>query len=692
MAVLERLRARGALVSTIIGIALLSFVVGDFFTGGRFGGAFNDDSIGIIGGVGISYTEYNARIDYFNAVYAAMGRTAQTESDEVREQAWYALVQEYAIEPEYRALGLAVSKDELFDLVQGRRPSALAVRYFSDPNTGEFDRARVIQYLQNIDADPNPDAKTMWLYLEKEIAHQRVQEKLLALVSKSLYATSLEAKTTLEGSANSVDIEYVLRSYSEVSDSAINVSSSDIKKYYKQHKKRYEQTENCDIEYVALPIAASPEDDAEVKSWIENLEPQFAATKDVRAFCAQHSDAGFDDTYYKKSDLDASIADFAFSSTTADFLPSFKDGSTYKMARIADIRILPDSVQARHILVKPRSSIDLTRTLADSIKKAIQRGASFADLSDKYSGDQAAAQKGGDLGWFVQKSMVKPFGDSCFFAPKNRVMIVETNYGIHVVQVTNKSSAQKKVQVALVEREVVPSKVTRSKLFAQMNDIAASAGSRQEFLDAAAAQNLVPRTASRITINDKDVHDMRNARELIRWAWKAEANDISSVLEISDKFVIATLLVHRKDGYAPVDAVSTEISTAVLQQKKSDIMLEEIRGLDVAAAAAKYNLTPQTAAGINFASFYITGIGVEPKLAGAVSGSQQGEIADAAGNAGVYAYKVTAVRQNTAPDDAAIAEERSRMQRMADQRAGYEVLNVLRSNAKIKDRRGETLY
>ena len=224
-----------------------------------------------------------------------------------------------------------------------------------------------------------------------------------------------------------------------------------------------------------------------------------------------------------------------------------------------------------------------------------------------------------------------------------------------------------------------------------MNDIAVKAVARQEFLDAAAEKNLIPRTASRITINDKDVHSLRNARELVRWAWKAKEGKVSPVFEIDDRFVLAALVIHRKDGFTPIKQVRDEISALLLQEKKGEALLNEVQGLDVASAAGRYSLTPLSAAGINFASFYIAGVGVEPKLAGAVSATPMGQTAAVAGSAGVYVYRVTDARQN-APDAPAIAEERRRLQRTAAQRAGYEALNLLRTSAKIKDKRGETLF
>ncbi|GHT69664.1 peptidylprolyl isomerase [Bacteroidia bacterium] len=695
MAVLETLRTKaGVLLAVVIGIALLSFVAGDLFgvKRGR-GGLFSSDDVGEINGHGISREDYTDKVDYYTEIYRIMynqSNHSEAMTDEIREQAWFAFVQQYAVQPEWEHLGLRVSSDELFDLIQGKNPSQLVIRNFSNPNTGEFDRVAVLQYLQNIDANPNPDAKTYWLFLEREIVNQRIQEKLLSLVSKSLYTTTLEAQEAVNGSSNNVDIEYVVRNISGVADSAVTMSSGDIKKYYNLNKKRYKQTQSCDVEYITLAIVPSPEDNTAVKEWIERLSPQFSDSEDPRLFVAQHSDVAFDEKYHKKSELQGAIADFAFEKNKTDFLPPFEEDGVYKMARIADIRDLPDSVQARHILLSTRESMDATRKVADSIKTALKRGANFKELADKYSVDKTANEKGGDLGWFAHNAMVKPFGDSCFFATKGKIMIVETRFGVHVVQVTDKGKAEKKVQVAVVSREVTPSKITRTQLFSQVNDIATQSKNRQAFLDAIAEKGFVPRSAPRITINDKNIQGLQGARELIRWAWNAKKNEVSPIFEIDNNFVIATLTQHRKDGFAAIEQVRTEIASTLLQQKKGEWLLQEVEGMDVAAASSQFNLTPQTATGINYASFYIPNVGVEPKLAASASATAEGQTAAVAGSTGVYVYKVTAANTNVTED--AVAAEKSRSQQMAVQRAGYEVLNVLRNESEIKDYRGETMF
>ena len=102
--------------------------------------------------------------------------------------------------------------------------------------------------------------------------------------------------------------------------------------------------------------------------------------------------------------------------------------------------IMPESVHARHILVKTNPEDD-AKTLAakkekaENIRKELLGGADFAEAAVKYS-DCPSAKVGGDLGVFVKGQMVKPFDDAAFSQKEYEIgPVVKTEYGYHIIQV-----------------------------------------------------------------------------------------------------------------------------------------------------------------------------------------------------------------------------------------------------------------
>lgn len=101
-------------------------------------------------------------------------------------------------------------------------------------------------------------------------------------------------------------------------------------------------------------------------------------------------------------------------------------------------------VKASHILTMAKTPQEFksARDTAEVIISKLKKGESFEDLAAQYGSD-GTKDKGGQLGWFGRSAMVQPFEDSCFNAKINKPLIVETQFGVHVVNVTEKNSTCK---------------------------------------------------------------------------------------------------------------------------------------------------------------------------------------------------------------------------------------------------------
>ena len=106
----------------------------------------------------------------------------------------------------------------------------------------------------------------------------------------------------------------------------------------------------------------------------------------------------------------------------------------------------PEQVQASHILVKVDPKGDASekaeaRKKIEEVKKKLKKGEDFAALAKEYSQCPSSAN-GGDLGFFKQGQMVKPFEDAAFALKPGKVSdIVETRFGYHMIKVVDKKPA-----------------------------------------------------------------------------------------------------------------------------------------------------------------------------------------------------------------------------------------------------------
>jgi peptidyl-prolyl cis-trans isomerase D len=698
MATLEKLRNRaGTLVAVVIGLALLAFILGDFVGSGGSLFTRNQFEIAEISGKSIPYQTYQERIDHITELNKASRRVSALDeqtSENIREEVWNQLVQENVLGSKYNNLGIAISPEELVDMVQGRNLHPIIRQEFGNPQTGEVDVAMVDQFIRNLDNDPSGFQRSIWLYLEDIILRDRQFTKYNNLISKGLFVTDLQAKKSVSERSNRVDVNYLVDRYTSISDSLVSVSSSEISSYYKKNIKKYQQDASRDVEYVVFPIIPSADDYKLAEEWITKIKPDFINAADPVQFTNLNSDKPFQDKYYKQGELPIQeLNQWAFNANFGDTYGPIFDANTYSLAKLVKIDFRSDSVKARHILIDTRAQAQVdpavAKVKADSIFQVAKRGGNFAQLATKYSADPGSASKGGDLGWFNEGMMVKPFNDACFNGKKGDIVLVETQFGFHIIEILDKGKTTKKVQVALLDRNVTPSTRTYQHIYQQASEFAGLNNSSEKFDLAVQEKKLSKRLASNLKEFDKRVAGLENPREMVRWAFREEESAVSPVFEFGDNFVVATLRAIREKGDAPLASVEQEIRTVLIQDKKAELIEDKFKkvlaeGKTLEDVSAQLSLPIQNANRISFSSFSIPALGFEPAIIASAVNSPEGKlVGPIKGNSGVFMLSVNAVNV----DEIEPKAEASRMLGLYQSRAMREVYEAVKEASNIVDKR-----
>ena len=652
MAVLEKIRVKlGVFITVVIALALLSFIIDPTTLEAVSNSMSSKYDVGEINGKDISYMDFEKDVEYFTTLNEiATGTSAQSEQqiEAIRNAAWQSLIDRYLFLRNAKAAGLTVGEAEMVDLTTGDMVSPLIAQ---DPSfmdeSGNFSRDLLVNLVQNIHNDVSGSIRMYWDYLQNTIYTQQFYAKYGSLFTSGNYDNPLMLARQIEENNNTVDAEFVMVPYGYQTDSTITVSESEIKNYYKSHKDMYRQQASRDIEYVVFEVVPSDEDIAATNEQILDLYDEFASTsrEDMKSFLLRNSDRPYSEYYYRTGELNTvspDVNNFVFNDGKGVSKVFTKD-NTFYVARVMDSRMVPDSVFVKHILLQGEQE-----ALADSLAGVLRSGReTFANVAAMYSADQNPnVAERGDIGWMTQTYMI-PGMESVMTAPLNRIFIIDTQYGKHIVKVTDRTEPLLKKQVAILEKESIASKETFNRYYSQANNIAAkSAGKYENFRKAVEEEGLYAHPVNRMLESSNRLGAIDDTKEVTRWAFDAKKGKVSDIITVNNNyfFVVALKDIH-KEGYATVSEVTPGIRNILYREKlgvkKAAEVAEKIKGLDnLQAIADALGTTVSTKEGIAFSS--LTSQGLDPKFIGAVSVAEEGKICGPlAGNIGVYVYKVT---------------------------------------------------
>jgi len=705
MATLEKIRNRaGVLVAIVIGMALLAFILGDFLNSG--GALFSNSQFEIaeISGKSISFQKYQKELNNLIEITKfTSGNNALDEEtrERIQEQTWQQLLRQNILNDEYKELGIDVSSQELWDMVQGENIHPIIQNLFTNPETGELNTMAVIRFLKSYDQDPSGQQKAYWLFIEDQMLQERKFSKYTNLIKKGLYVTEKEAQAELNKINTIVDFDFIAQNFSQIPDSLVNVTEDDLKTYYKNHENNFKQTASRSIEYVTFDVKPSAEDRKAAEEWINTIIEDFAKTASDKDFVGLNSDIPFDSKYYKKEELPERYREEIFNAEEGFIYGPYFEDKTFKLAKLSDIKYLPDSVRARHILLQPsQQDTDYSQlyTLADSLINMLKSGANFAQLSAQYSADKTANEKGGDLGWFKAEEMIKPFSDSCFNASVGEYKTIPTQYGLHVTQVTDRGREVKKVQIAVLGRKLEPSSETYQNIYAEASKFAGNNHTYEEFNQSIREnEELTKKVASNIKENDKNIPGLESPRAFIRAIYNTDLNKIikaqnNPIFELNDRFVIGFVTDIKEDGIAPLEQVRSQILVQVKKEKKAEQLAEKINQQladedNINTLASKLDTDVKTATNINFRSYSVPEAGVEPKLIAVATTIEKDKLSNPVkGNTGVYIVQVKSVNVT---DNGTIEMQQNQGMMQFSNRANFEAFEALKEMANIVDKRAK---
>jgi peptidyl-prolyl cis-trans isomerase D len=700
MSILEKIRNKSGLAIVFVGGALALFVISDALQNNSriFGGSQSTD-VGVINGDKIGVKAFEAKVNE-NAELTRQqmgpdGKMDQNTMDMVREQTWSQMVMEGIMRDEYEDLGIKVTNDELFDLVQGEDPhqQIKSAPVFQNPQTGQFDRTLVVRFLKDMETRNDPESKKQWLAFEEGLYKEALNKKYYTIIRKGVYATSLEGKNAYQNRTRSIDADMVAINYFSVADSTIKVEDSELKAFMNKNLKKYADRENSrKVEFVLFDAVATHEDTMATQKWVSDQMVQFATSTNDTLYVDANSDSKFDPTPKPRSAYPEEVVDRLFNDSVGTIIgPIYKDGK-YNIYKIVGTK--QDSIyqmRASHILFKTENG-DTAATIkkANEVMAQIKGGADFGAMAAQY-GTDGTAQRGGDLGWFPEGQMVKEFNDAALAGKKGDIRIVKTQFGIHILKITE-NKTKKLVTAALLTRGIEPSESTISTAYNAASQFASAATSQEAFDKNVTDMKLNKRVADFVRENDKQIGGVPEAREVVRWVYNAEKGDVSEVFSVGQQFLVGVLTTIREKDKADFETVKSRLEVEYRKEKKGEQLIEKANTAMAGASniqdvANKLQLSVTPLAGQTFENNNIAYVGPYNLLVGTLFGTKTtGKLSGPVkGDNAVYIFAVNKV--NEAPEMKDFTIYKNEAQAQLSQRIEYGTFDALKDLKKVEDNR-----
>ena len=707
MAAIQQIRKRWKLVFTLIGFAIVAFVLSDLLRSNRslFQQRQQGNHVGKINGEKVSYEQFRERVSRTVNNFKRRRRTNDINDRmqaRLQDQAWQQLVFNKAFQEEQKRLGLTVTDEELFNMVQGPDPHPSVKRAFSDPKTGEFNRRNLQRFLQRLDQGLPSQAsqqqiqrfnqqKKQWFRFEESMLRQREREKYFTLIKKSFYVTDLEAERAFMNKNKRASIDYVKKGYRSVPDSAVNVTGKSLKAYYKDHKKQFKREKpERSIEYVIFEVQPSAKDSLKVKQELKTLASRFRETEKDSTFVQLHSEEAYDSTFQSFGQVPSPLKDSLINADTGTVFGPYLGEGGYRLTKL--LKRKPDTVQffkAKHILFQPKGSTDADTAKAESearsVFRDIQQGADFDKMGAKHH-DGASV----NLGWFKEGRMAQPFEEGVRNHRKGEVFVVNTQFGTHIVKPTA-DPVSTKFKLANVVAPVYPGDKTYEKQYQKANEFRGSIRSADEFNKQVREAGLNKRIADNLTPAKQMIPGLTDAAKVVRWAYSHEEGELSGILELKNQYVIAHLTDIRKKGTKALSEVKNEIRPEVRQKLKAEVLLKKFKqggnaGNSLEKVANRLDARVESAQGLKFSQPMVPGMGRELAVVGAAFGLKQDMVSQPLkGNKGVYQVALKSINSIKPPEKLVSTKERIRSNMSAQSQV--KAIQALRDMASVKDMR-----
>lgn len=709
MAALGKIRKRGMILISIIGLGLFAFIAEEGFRSCEASRNDQRQQVGKVLGEKVNVQDFQKLMDEYTEVIKmqqGVDNLNEMQMNQVKDMVWQTYIQTKVVEDEAKKIGLTVTDAELQNiLAEGTNPMLLQTP-FVNRQTGRFDvnslKKFIADYKTQQTANPQMAAQYQtlykyWTFIERTLRQQILAQKYQSLLAGCILSNPVEAKLSYKEENEESSIQLATFAYSTIDDSKIKVQDADLKAKYDELKERFKQNvESRDIKYVTVRVEPSPADRAELQQTFKKYTTDLAAASEPANVVRKSTSL--------VNYLGIPVAKTAYPNDIADKLDSMAVGQTYgpfetkmdnsmNVVKLISKQLLPDSVQYRQIQVIGKTPAEAQKR-ADSIYTALNAGAAFETIAKKYG-------QSGEKVWMTTAQYqnapsldadTKTYIGTLNNSGVNELKNIKIGQGNLIVQVVDRRAMINKYTAAVIKKSIDFSKDTYSKAYNKFSSFVSANQTPESIQKNAKSSGYTVQDAKDITTSTHTLVGINATRDALKWLFDAKEGEISPMYECgnNDQLLLVVLDKIHPKGYRSYDdpQVKEFLKAEVLRDKKAEQLMAKAKDVKNIAAAQAKGAKVDAVNQITFAApVFVMSVGAsEPALSGAVAATAKGKFSSrpVKGNAGVYVFEVTGRTMRPGKFDAKTEEQKTRQKAL--QYAGN-FMNELILKANIEDNR-----
>lgn len=639
MSTLEQIRQRPVLIISILGVALLLFILtavdrpGELFT--------DSHAVAKVDGEKIDYLEFQKRVEQQQEQMQQRGYT-NVDVAQVQEYVLQQMVNESLLKKEFERLGLTVTDTELSQAMLGATPSPYVqqmVQSMGIPSAQLLYEAAFNPTKSGVTPEQAPQFQSAWAELEKNTEEMMLQQKFMALFAGTLTANKLDAKALYEDNATTSTIVYAKKDLSTLKDADFTPTDAEINDLYNQEKNRYRINEKqVVINYIAVDVVPSTDDLAAAQREVEDAIVGLRMNEGTDAVASNGK-------FYvnRVSTTEASLAPAlkkAVPSMAKDSVAmiSFIDNQ-YTIAKLLDVTTSIDSVLVDVAFINETAD-------ADSVIARLNTGASKIDMGD------AIAQSQDSMWVSLLDPGIAQFKDQIATAETGSYFKPEGGQNGMTMRVRSRKAPVAVYDVAEITYDVVPSNATIQKLNGDLRKYLDDNTTAAKFTSEATKAGYSALSAI-VTPSTLSINGIQESRGAAKWALDAKKDQVSGVFNNDrDSRLLAVAVNDVYDGkFVPAtnETVRNYLTNKVMNRKKAEKIIADYngKGKSVAEYAAAMQVKADTTQ-VTFGQPYVRNFPMyESALQANVAVAKKGElVGPVALNQSVVVFTVTDV---TAP-------------------------------------------